>query len=125
MLAARDGRFGAVRRALALEDAGERREAERIYREVLARSPDDPIAQLRLASLALEDKRLDEASAIIDRALRTYPHYAELHYARGLLHEARGETAAAAEAYRAALAILPHADAVRQRIAFIAPEAAR
>lgn len=125
MLAARDGRFGAVRRALALEDAGERREAERIYREVLARSPDDPIAQLRLASLALEDKRLDEASAIIDRALRTYPHYAELHYARGLSLETRGEAAAAAEAYRAALAILPHADAVRQRLAFIAPEAAR
>jgi tetratricopeptide (TPR) repeat protein len=125
VIAARDARFDAVRRALALEEAGQRPEAERLYREVLARSPDDAIAQLRLATLALEGKRFDEASAMIERAIHTYPHYAELHYARGLLHEARGEAAAAAESYRAALAILPHAEAVRQRLAFIAPETAR
>jgi len=123
VVAAREARFASVQRAAMLEASGSAAEAARLYREVLARSPDAVDALLRLAILGIDAGRLDEADSLLARARVKYPHYAELHFARGLAFEARGLRADAIAAYREALAISPGADAVRQRLAFLAPDA--
>ncbi|MFN0152577.1 MAG: tetratricopeptide repeat protein [bacterium] len=124
VIGARNARFAAAQRAAAFESAGDYAEAARTYDAVLARSPDAIEALIRRALIEIQAGRLDDAESIIARARAKYPHYAELHFARGLALEARGRRDDAVAAYREALALSPGVDAVRQRLAFLAPGAA-
>jgi len=124
IIAARDARFAASLRGAMIEESGSSAEAARLYRDVLARSPDAIEALIRLALIEIGAGRVGAADPLLSRARVKFPHYAELHFARGLASEARGERDGAIAAYREALAISPGADAVRQRLVFLAPDAA-
>ncbi len=116
VLARLSGRLAEVERGMAAEASGRARDAEAIYRRVLAISPDAVEAQIRLALLLLGEGRADEADSVVTRALAARPEYAELHYARGLVLERLGRRGDAVAAYEEAIAIAPSARPARERL---------
>jgi predicted O-linked N-acetylglucosamine transferase (SPINDLY family) len=62
-----------VQVALELHRAGKLREAEAVYRDVLARDPQDAGANYLLGAICLETGRLAEAVALLERAARLVP----------------------------------------------------
>ncbi len=109
-------RIAEVERGVAAEASGRARDAEAIYRRVLAHSPDAVEAQIRLALLLLGEGRADEADSVVTGALAARPKYAELHYARGLVLERLGRRGEAVAAYEEAVAIAPSARPARERL---------
>jgi tetratricopeptide (TPR) repeat protein len=111
-----EGARDAYRRALALDptlvdacvnlgrilhEAGDAREAVRLYEQALERSPEDPIVHFNLA-LALEDvDAVDAALAHYQRALALDPDFADAHYNLAGLCELAGRKAEALRHYHA------------------------
>jgi tetratricopeptide (TPR) repeat protein/ubiquinone/menaquinone biosynthesis C-methylase UbiE len=90
--------------ALTLHQRGQLGEAERLYRQVLARHPDHPDALNLLGVLALQTGRNEQAIGLIERALARNDQVADFHnniaeaYRRvGRLEAAAGHFAKAAE----------------------------
>ncbi|MBK8741205.1 MAG: tetratricopeptide repeat protein [Betaproteobacteria bacterium] len=96
-----------LHRARAAFDRNDLSEAEAIYRKVLARRPDDPVATGYLGVIATKQRRFDEAAPLLRRAITLAPDAPEYHNNLGLLHQVRAEFAMAADAYRRALALAP------------------
>ena len=116
-----------LRDALAHHQAGRLREAEALYREVLAAEPRNAEA-LHLLGVALHQLgRHEEAIARIEEAIGVDAARPEFHSNLGEVHRMCGRPAQAERAYRAALALNPglaaahgnlgHARLAQQRIA--------
>jgi tetratricopeptide (TPR) repeat protein len=81
-------------------EAGEPREAARLYHLALERTPDDPVLHFNLA-LALEDTRGAEAAILhYEQALALDPDFADAHYNLAGLYEQAGRGADALRHYR-------------------------
>lgn len=63
---------------------------------------------LQAASRLAEESSLDDALALIERAIGLDPHYAEAHHQRALVLHSIDQAEAATESYRAALRLNPH-----------------
>lgn len=61
--------------AYLLHAAGELAEAEQRYREILEKAPEEPKTLNNLASICMEDGRLDEAEALYARCLKAQPDF--------------------------------------------------
>src|ERR1051326_5128816 len=89
--------------ALKLQRAGRVEEAERIYAQVLAASPDNADALHLSGLIAASRGDLNSASSLLERAIAAMPHQAYLHASQGNLFFARGMIPEMTEAYRRAL----------------------
>jgi protein O-GlcNAc transferase len=96
-----------LQQAMACQQRGELARAEGLYREVLARRPDDPACLGNLGKLLADQGRVAEGIACYEQALRAAPRVAALHYNLGMALRSRGQWAAAAAAYRRALELSP------------------
>ncbi len=96
-------------RGLQHHRAGEHAEAERLYREVLARAPDHPHAAFLLGVLAVQRGRIDEAVAMLERATALAPGNAACHANLGEALRRRGDPGAALVPLQRAIAIDPEA----------------
>jgi tetratricopeptide (TPR) repeat protein len=94
-------------RARAALDRNDLAAAETMYRKVLERQPDDPVATEYLGVIATKLRRFDEAEPLLLRAIEISPDAPEYHNNLGLLNQVRAQFAAAAAAYRQALKLAP------------------
>ncbi len=82
-------------------------EAEACYRQMLAAQPGANEASLGLAHVRLlRGGSSVEAQALVEEVLRSEPRSARARYLMGLIHEGRGEAAAAAEDFKLAAQLL-------------------
>ncbi len=95
----------ALQQGLAHYRAGRFAEAERVYRGILARQPQEPEALHMLGVLAHQAGHDEVAVDLIGQAIRVAPKRPAFHNNLGSCHEARGDLRAALAAYRRALAL--------------------
>lgn len=100
----------------------EPREAERVYREVLAARPLG-WAGLGLARAMVEQERIDEAATLLDALVEDNPRLMAAYDLLARCHEARGEHAQAQKVLAAAVAISPHVVGRLRRLGEVALEA--
>lgn len=101
-----------ARAGMAAHESNDLDAAERLYREVLAVDPHQPLALHYLGVALYQRGRIDDAMPLLDRALALAPSEPEFHNNRGLALAARLQDGLAAESYRKALALKPlHAGA--------------
>src|SRR5215472_2059360 len=81
--------------------------AERLYRKVLRREPNQPDALRLLGVIASERGRHEYAVQLISRALANLPGSAEAHYDLGHAVQALGRRDEAADHYQAAITLRP------------------
>ena len=87
-------------------------DAEKAYRECITLDPRRVEVWLQLSEIWLEQGRLDEAMAAVDRIAAARGVGPQVHYQRGFIFSKQGQFAAAERELRAALALKPdHADA--------------
>jgi Tfp pilus assembly protein PilF len=79
-----------MRLAVQHQREGRLAEAEAIYRQLLAASPDEPAALHMSGVLALQRGELDQARALIERAIALCPDAADFHGNLGELHRRAG-----------------------------------
>ncbi|MCC7328471.1 MAG: tetratricopeptide repeat protein [Burkholderiales bacterium] len=102
-----------TRKGIAAHEAGNLDAAERIYREVLATSPNFSAALHYLGVIFYQYRRLEEALPLLDRAVALTPREPEFHNNRGLVLAAAQRDVDAIAAYRIALSLKPeHAGAL-------------
>ena len=102
----------ALTTAIAHHQAGRLREAEEIYREILAANPQEPDASHLLGLISHQAGRHDAAVEEIRRAVRLRPNAARFHNSLAVVYTALGQLADAVNSYRAALQAKPdYADA--------------
>lgn len=89
--------------------AGRLSEADRLYREVLARDPDHSQAVFLLGVLAVQAGRLDDAVEMLTRATALAPGQAACHAELGEAYRRRGDSSAAVDSLLKAVAIDPGA----------------
>jgi tetratricopeptide (TPR) repeat protein len=115
-----DRRWNSVDEALEIADSRRRwrdiREAERIYRAILARDETQATALHRLGVIALERGATDEAIDLLNRAIASDPFTADAHYALGEAMTATGRRQEAVRYYRAALSQDPSHVLARTRL---------
>src|SRR4051812_22071039 len=87
--------------------AGRLREAEGIYRQILAFNPKHPDALYRLGLIAASVGELEAATDLIARAAYEAPGCAEFHVNLGVLKLQQGQRDQATQASDAALALAP------------------
>jgi tetratricopeptide (TPR) repeat protein len=87
--------------------AGHLAEAQRIYRQVLARQPDHPKALNRLGVLVAQMGQLDAAVELIRRAVGLKPDFAEAHCNLGKALTDLGRLAEAIASYQQAIRLKP------------------
>ena len=94
-------------RGLQLQRMGKLREAEKIYRDVLMRSPDDVDALRLLAGVAMRAKHWGDAVVLLERALDKAPDYFRGWMDFGLAHHEMENTEEALAAYSRAMNLEP------------------
>jgi predicted O-linked N-acetylglucosamine transferase (SPINDLY family) len=94
-------------RAKALHEAGNLKEAERLYVATLRHDAANAEALHRLSILNAQLGRFEPALKFAERALALSPGSSELHFHRGELHCAGRQHERALESYRAAIALRP------------------
>jgi tetratricopeptide (TPR) repeat protein len=94
--------------ALRRHQAGHLREAEQIYREVLAEQPEHSGATHYLGVIALQTGRGEVALELLSRALALRPDYAEAYFNLGNALNGLGRVEGAIDAYGQAVAIKPN-----------------
>jgi predicted O-linked N-acetylglucosamine transferase (SPINDLY family) len=100
------------RAALALAKAGELARAKALWRELLAREPDDPIVRYQIAIACHDAREFAEATYWYGEQLARYPRSRQAWYNLGLVRLEIGEARSAAEALEQATRIDPsHAHA--------------
>ena len=98
--------------ALQLHRAGSSREAETLYRRILAVVPENLNALHFLGLLCHQQNRKDEAAELIQRIIAVDPQNADAHNNLGNVFEGLGKGAGAEACYRKAIALQPeHAPA--------------
>jgi tetratricopeptide (TPR) repeat protein len=96
-----------VQQGLAHHDAGRLTEAEALYRQALAQSPQDFDALRLLGVVAAQTGRTDEAIATLERALQLRPNSADALVNLGVAMNKAGRYTDAAAAYQRAIQINP------------------
>lgn len=105
---ARDGGMpGDVAAALALGREGRHAEAERTYRALLERAPDDLTLLHLLGANLSAQSRWNEAIAVLRRVTAADPDSAEAYYNLGLAQKAVGDDASALTSYAKAIELAP------------------
>jgi DNA-binding winged helix-turn-helix (wHTH) protein/Tfp pilus assembly protein PilF len=99
-------RFLDIQIARVLELLGFAPAAEQLYREQFELYPDNPLIALAYPRFLFNQGRIDEASALVERAMQR-PLHPDLHIVRGELALLRGNRRAAASAFAAATALKP------------------
>lgn len=94
-------------RARAAAEAGERPEAERIYRQLVATELSDPRPYCNLAVLALMEKRSAEAIPLLERAAAIDPDHARTQLNLGMALQLEERTSEAIVALRQAVRLDP------------------
>ncbi|MBW8709067.1 MAG: tetratricopeptide repeat protein [Alphaproteobacteria bacterium] len=102
-------------KALALHQQGRLAEAEPLYRQVLAAHPGDFASQHMLGVLKGQQGRVDEASALLEGAVKAQPRHAGALVNYGNILSLAGRFAEALQSYDRALAIAPDADTLTNR----------
>ncbi len=97
----------ALEQALSLQKQGSLSEAESIYRDILAREPDNVHALHLLGMIADEMGMHAEAVNLISRAVEISPDFVQAHYNLGNAFLKSGLVGSAVESYEAALKIDP------------------
>jgi protein O-GlcNAc transferase len=97
----------AFRRAAQHHLAGRLADAEKIYREILAKEPQHPQALQYLGAALLRMGRVDEAIDLIRRAVEINPHDLDAHGNLGNALRAKGDLDAAAAEYERAIQLQP------------------
>ncbi|MFO1320079.1 MAG: tetratricopeptide repeat protein [Burkholderiales bacterium] len=97
----------AVDNALRAFNEGRRADAERLFHDVLARSPDDPTALQHLGLLALSRGDAAHALALLGRAVECHPRLAQAHSNFGNALARSGRLQAAVGHFRQAIALDP------------------
>jgi tetratricopeptide (TPR) repeat protein len=105
----------ALRARIALED-GNTPYAMKMLEDRINLRPDHAGLREALASAYFLDGQLDKAVATLNEAERLGAPKDRIAYNRGLIEEAQGKTASAAENYRAALAVKPYWDMPKERL---------
>jgi tetratricopeptide (TPR) repeat protein len=77
--------------ATALDESGEKQEAEQSYRAVLQRQPTHLAALTQLAPMLTAQGRFDEAEALLTTALMAHPEHGYSYYAMGSALYERGQ----------------------------------
>jgi predicted O-linked N-acetylglucosamine transferase (SPINDLY family) len=93
--------------ALQHHQAGRLREAEQIYRKILANQPNNADAMHLLGVLANQMGRPDAAIELIRRTIALHPQFADAHLNLGNALKDNGQVDEAITAYRQAIAIKP------------------
>jgi predicted AlkP superfamily phosphohydrolase/phosphomutase/Flp pilus assembly protein TadD len=88
-------------------EKGEYTEAARMYEELVREKPDDASLHASLAGALGALGRFDESLAALDRAIALDPANPEAYHNRGVIHEKRGDAAAAVRDYETALRFAP------------------
>jgi tetratricopeptide (TPR) repeat protein len=96
-------------RAAQLHQAGRLRQAEQLYREVLAADPSDAHALSNLGVLLNQADRSDEAVVYLRRAVALRPGDAQLHSNLAVAYHGARDVPSSAAAYREALRLNPAA----------------
>jgi arylsulfatase A-like enzyme/Tfp pilus assembly protein PilF len=86
---------------------GEFARAEQALEAALAMNADRPAFLLKLAESRIQLSKLDDAERNLQEAIRLKPDLPMAHYDLGVLYEARGDAARAADAYTKELEISP------------------
>ena len=97
----------ALAQAMAHHQAGRLVEAERIYRTILAASPDEPRALHLLGVIALQTGHLNDAETMLRRALEWAPNMAEACSNLGLVLAAKSQHDNAIASFNRAIALKP------------------
>ncbi len=91
--------------ATAHHQRGELREAERLYLQVLASDPENPLALGNYAALAQATDRGELAIELLERGVKAHPELAFLHLNLGEVQRLAGDAEAARVSFQQALAI--------------------
>lgn len=110
-----EGSVDRITKAQLLVSEGKILEAVRVYDDLLADDPENPVALAQRGWLLsrVDPSLVDSGLASIDRAIAVEPSYFEAHFFRGMiLWRAKAEPAMAVEAFQRALDARPPADVV-------------
>jgi len=94
--------------AFARHQAGDLREAERLYRQVLAMASDHPDSLHLLGLVRMQSGAPEEGVRLMRRAVAIKPEFALAHYNLGNALRRLGDGEAAVEAYRGAIHLRPN-----------------
>lgn len=94
-------------RGMRLQRMGNLREAERIYRDVLLRDPENVDALRLLAGIAMRAKQWGDAEVLLQKALDIAPDFYQGWMDLGLAHQEQDDIEAALEAYDRAVRLEP------------------
>jgi tetratricopeptide (TPR) repeat protein len=97
----------ALVRALELQRRGELEAAEKVYREVLLRNPDDVDAMRLLASIAMSVRQFGDAEIMLKRALELAPDFFQARMDLGLTQQEQDKLDDAGETFRRAARLEP------------------
>ena len=95
-------------KAVALIKQGNLREAEEIYRELIATGTRNHIVYGNLAALCGMQRKFDELIKLLHRELELKPNYAEAHNKLGAALKEQGDLSAAIVSYKTALQLKPN-----------------
>jgi protein O-GlcNAc transferase len=87
--------------------AGRLAEAEKIYRQILARQPEDAEALYLLAIITGQKGQMESAVDMTRRAIRANPNLAEAHHSLGVLLQQMGKAAESIAPLRTAMEMKP------------------
>ncbi len=99
MTVSKDTYSADLKTAVHQHQAGQLEAAEKIYRAILQKQPDQPDALHLLGLIAHQVGRNDEAVILIEKAIRNLPRNPHFYFNLGIISEARGDHAGAAKAY--------------------------
>jgi tetratricopeptide (TPR) repeat protein len=94
-------------RGMRLQRMGNLREAERIYRDVLLRDPENVDALRLLAGIAMRAKQWGDAEVLLEKALDIAPDFYQGWMDLGLAHQEQDDIEAALKAYDRAIRLEP------------------
>ncbi|MDJ0711086.1 MAG: sulfotransferase [Woeseiaceae bacterium] len=95
-------------RGLGLQRMGNVQEAEKIYRDVLLRDPDNVDAMRLLAGVAMRAKQWGDAQTLLDRALEIAPDFYQGWMDLGLAKQEQDDIEGAVAAYKRAIRLDKH-----------------
>lgn len=96
-----------IKSALILHQSGNLPEAEKLYLEILTKSPNDGNALNLLGFIKIQNKQFDEAINYFKKALEIYPDFFEACFNLGLAYKNNNQFDNAIKAYEKALLIKP------------------
>jgi protein O-GlcNAc transferase len=109
----RQGDIEALNAGLARHRAGDLAGAAKIYRGVLARSPREPTALRLLGAVELQRDNLDDARALLSRAIEHGTRPVDAHYLLGIVLTRKALAEEAARQFRTCISLDPRHAAAR------------